>query len=139
MPARIAEKTLVFLLRFLGVNALLAFAFVPMPFSLFQKFHEKLGLGAMPDVPIVGYLTRSLCLFYTIFGVILITVSFDLKRYRRLLWMIGILLLLIGFTLLGIDWHQELPLSWTLSEGPFTIVIGAIFLYIMRIWECGKS
>ena len=132
MSARTAGKILVILLRFLGTNAILAFVFVLMPFSRIQQLHEKTGLGELPDIPIVGYLSRSLCLFYTVFGIILWTVSFDLDNCRRLLWRIGVILPAIGCTLLAIDFYQGLPLVWTLSEGPFTIITGGLFLWLLR-------
>ena len=133
---QIARKVIVFLLRFLGINALLAFVFILMPFSWFQAIHEWMGLGEMPKAPIVGYLTRSLCMFYALFGAILIMVSLDIDHYHGLLRFFGILFPLIGLTILGIDHHEKLPLSWVISEGPFTIIFGAIFLWLLR---CHKS
>lgn len=136
MSSRTARKIIVFLLRFLGINALLAFVFILMPFSWFQGIHEWMGLGNMPSSPIVGYLTRSLCMFYALFGSILIMLSLDIDLYHRLLRFFGILFLLIGITILGIDLHEKLPMSWVISEGPFTIVFGAFFLWLLR---CLKS
>lgn len=136
MSPSTARKGIVFLLRFLGINALLAFVFILMPFSWFQGIHEWMELGEMPQAPIVGYLTRSLCMFYALFGGILIMLSLDVDHNRRLLQFLGFLFPLIGIILLGIDLHEKLPLSWVISEGPFTIVFGTVFLWLLR---CQKS
>ncbi len=133
MSPRIARKTVIFILRFLGINALLAFVFLVMPFAWIKEIHAWLGLGEMPDASIVRYLTRSICLSYMVFGTILIMVSLDIDRYRKLVWMIGWLFPLIGITLLCIGIHEKLPLSWILSEGPFMIVFGLSFLWLLKI------
>ena len=135
MSSHTAGKTVVFLLRFLGINGLLALIFLVMPFSWIEQIHNWSGLGDMPDAPIVRYLTRSICLFYALFGSILIMISLDLVRYRRLVWFTGMLFPLIGIILLGVDIIEKLPLSWILSEGPFMIVFGLLFLWLLRIMD----
>ncbi len=138
MTPCIAKKIVIFILRLIGINALLALVFLVMPFSWIKEIHQWLGLGEMPDAPIVRYLTRSICLSYAVFGTVLIAVSFDIDRYYRLLWVIGFLFPVIGITLLGIDIVEKLPLSWILSEGPFMIVFGSVFLLLLRMTDKEK-
>lgn len=57
-------------------------------------------------------------------------VSFDIRRYRSFLKLWSILVIVMGFVLLGIDLHAGLPLSWTLFEGPPTTLVGFIFLWL---------
>ena len=133
MSPRTARKVAIFILRFLGINALLALVFLFMPISWIEGIHDRLGLGEMPHSPIVGYLSRSLCLFYGLLGAFLIGISLDLDRYRPLVRMFGWLCPLIGIFLLGIDLHEKMPGWWIASEGPFTIVFGVFFLWLLRI------
>ena len=42
--------------------------------------HADLGLGRLPDAPIVGYLARSTSAFYAIEGGLFWVVSIDLVR-----------------------------------------------------------
>ncbi len=53
------EQMLVWLLRFGGAVMLLALGAVVMPYEWMNGVHRNVGLGDLPHVPIVGYLTRS--------------------------------------------------------------------------------
>jgi hypothetical protein len=62
------ERILVWLLRVTGVIMLTALGAVVMPFGWMNSIHQQLGLGALPNVPIVGYLTRSISALYALHG-----------------------------------------------------------------------
>src|SRR5262249_10596516 len=79
-----ADKVLVVLLRCLGVGSLFALVAVVMPFSWMVATHRWLGLGGVPDGPVVEDLARSLSAFYALFGALFLLVAADLERYRPL-------------------------------------------------------
>jgi hypothetical protein len=119
------ETFLRFFLRLEGTISLLALFAVAMPYSSMDATHQWLGLGRLPDQPIVGYLARSLSAFYAMFGAVMWYLSFDVQRHRSTLCFLGVVIMVFGAMLLGIDWVETLPLVWRLWEGPMVIAIGA--------------
>jgi len=117
-------------LRIIGTAALFAVIAVVMPYSWMNAIHGWLGLGRLPSEPIVGYLARSTSAFYAIFGGLLWILSFDLHRYRTVLCYVGAVTIVFGAALLVVDLLEGMPLYWTLSEGPPTVVIGVLILVL---------
>ena len=127
-----ADKALVFLLRSLGVGSLFALVAVVMPFSWMVATHRWLGLGEMPDGPVVEYLARSLSAFYAIMGALCVVVAADLERYRPLVRFLGVAFALMSVVLLGVDLAAGMPWWWTASEGPGGVVFGALLFVLAR-------
>ncbi len=118
----------------MGTNSLLALIFVFAPNSWLDSIHSYLGMGQLPDKPVVGYLARSMSAFYALLGGLLWVVSFDLKRHWSVVRYLGVAITLFGIALLVIDWWEELPFLWKVWEGPFVIAFGlAIFLLSRNI------
>ena len=126
-PSTVAALKL--LLRVVGSASLLALIFVVAPESWMVEIHADLGLGRLPDAPIVGYLARSTSAFYAIEGGLFWVVSFDLVRYRPVVRYLGATTAVFGVVLLGVDWLEGLPLSWALWEGPFVFLFGLSILW----------
>jgi len=125
-------------LRVLGTSALTAGFFVCVPDAWMDAIHQRLGLGRLPDVPIVSYLARSTSSFYALLGGLLWVVSFDLRRHRSVLRYLGVAIVLFGVALLVVDWQAGLPLWWRLWEGPIDCAFGIIILRLSsRISEAG--
>lgn len=124
-PHRV-ETLLRLVLRLEGSVALLALVAVVMPYAWMDATHQWLGLGRLPDAPIVGYLARSLSAFYALFGALLWWVSFDLQRHRSTIGFLAAATIGFGAILLGIDWAEGLPLAWKLFEGPWVMLLGAV-------------
>ena len=110
---------------------LLALVFVVAPRAWMEEIHIWLGLGVFPDTPIVWYLARSTSAFYAMMGGLYWLASYDMGRQRRLLLFFGWWTVVLGVMLSGIDLWVGLPLSWTLSEGPVVILMGAAMLYLI--------
>lgn len=127
-----SEIAIVVILRVVGIGGLFAIPAIFLPYSWMNAIHQFLGLGELPHAPIVDYLARSLSAFYAVMSAIILFVSCDVRRYRGLLKLWAILVIAVGCALLGIDLHAGLPLSWTISEGPPTIVVGLIVLWLQR-------
>jgi len=127
-----AEVLLRFVLRWVGSVALIAIVAVVMPYAWMDAIHRALGMGPLPDQPVVGYLARSLSAFYAMFGGMLWRLSFDVRRYRPVLGYIGVATVVFGLTLIGIDWLEGMPGFWKMGEGPITVLLGVILLVLLR-------
>jgi hypothetical protein len=117
-------------LRIVGSVAGLAVFAVVMPYCWMDAIHQWLGMGKLPDEPIVGYLARSTSAFYALLGGLLWTVSFRLHRNRLVLRYLGAAMVLFGITLFGVDLVEGMPLFWKISEGPSNMVFGLVILWI---------
>ncbi|MBI5386002.1 MAG: hypothetical protein HZA90_15105 [Verrucomicrobia bacterium] len=129
-----SERALQWLLRIIGGSSLLAVIAVVMPYTWMNAIHQWLGLGVLPDAPIVGYLARSTSAFYALLGGLLWVVSFDLRRHRLVLRYLGAACFLFGAALFAIDLAEGLPKFWTFWEGPFSAAFGlAVFWLSGRV------
>ena len=126
------ERLLKLILRIIGSAALLAFVAVVMPYSWMNAIHKWLGMGELPSEPIVGYLARSTSAFYALLGGLMWVVSFDLKRYRRILIYLGTAIIFFGAALFAVDLLEGMPLWWSLGEGPFNVVFGIVIFVLAR-------
>jgi hypothetical protein len=125
-----AEKALVVLLRVAAVLVMTAVVAVVMPFEWMAAIHRALELGELPEGPIVGYLTRSASALYALHGVLVLYVSFDVRRYLPLVKCLAVLSLVFGAVMLPLDYLVGLPIQWVLCEGPFIIALGAVLLWL---------
>jgi hypothetical protein len=66
------ERILVWLLRISGVVMLAALGAVVMAYDWMNVIHQQQGLGELPHVPIVGYLTRSISALCALHGALLV-------------------------------------------------------------------
>lgn len=120
-------------MRLFGGLSLLALLFVFVPYSWMNRIHAQLlGMGPLPDEPIVGYLARSTSAFYAMFGGLFILMSFDLRRYRVAIGYLLIVSVLFGVILFGIDLAEGLPSYWVVGEGPGIVLISVIMLLLWR-------
>src|SRR5437870_580230 len=114
-----SDKLLVILLRdVLGGPGLFVLVAVCMPVSWMAAAHRWLGLGEMPNAPVVEYLDRSVSVFYALFGALFLLAASDLERYRPLVRFLGVAFALLGLVLLGVDVAAGLPWWWIALEGP---------------------
>ncbi len=126
-----AEQLLFWLLRVSASILFLAFPCMLLPESWMDATHRWLGLGSLPEAPIMGYLTRSLAGFYGFFGVLTWMLTSDLVRYRPLIVAWGWFHILFGGMLLAIDIHAGLPSYWIAIEGPGLIGAGLLTLFLV--------
>lgn len=131
------QTTLVVVLRILGVVDLLALLAVFLPLAWMARAHQWLGLGELPREPIVGYLTRSASALYALHGAMIVFISFDIRRYARLITFLAVVALFHGAVMLGIDLWVGMPVWWTLLEGPAFAGMGALVLLIQ--WKEGRG
>ena len=127
------ERKIAWILLFVGILELLALPTVFMPSSWMAAIYGQLGLGEIPDEPIVAYLARSVSAYYAAHGAMTIFISFDIKRYLPLIRLWALVFVAIGVVFLVIDVTSGLPLWWIASEGTFEIVFGIIVLFLLRV------
>lgn len=124
------EKAVVVILRVSGVVLLTALVPAVMPFAWMQDIHRLLGMGELPDAPIVGYLTRSVSAFYALHGAMILFVSLDVRRYLPLVKCLAVLCVLFGAGMIVLDVLVGMPLFWVLGEGPFIVILGGVLLWL---------
>jgi len=126
------ERILVWLLRLSGVVMLMALGAVVMPYAWMNIIHQQQGLGELPHIPIVGYLTRSISALYALHGALLVFVASDLSRYLPIVRFLALAGAAFGAMMLVIDWAVEMPLLWIIGEGPWVILLSAVIFSLAR-------
>ncbi len=100
------------------LGALLASFF---PHAWMQTIHQLMGLGDLPDTPMVQYLARSVAALYAQLGLFYWFVSYDVPRYARLLRFSAWVKFAFGMLVLGVDVFVGMPGFWIAIEGPFIL------------------
>jgi len=131
MTTAAAERVLQIVFRFEGVFLGLAIVAVFLPFESMAEIHRLLGMGDLPDRPIVDYLARSLSLFYAAQAPLYFIAASDLRRFRPLALYLCWFHLALGVLVLIVDLREGLPPMWTWSEGPPTIAVGLVTLWLL--------
>jgi len=120
------------LLRIAGTVEILAFFAVVMPRALMEAAHLWLGLGTMPDGPIVMFMIRQASYTYGLHGISLWVLSLNVTRFRPLIVLNGIAFLLAGPVFCLIDYTAGMPLWWTLGDTVGCGVFGVLLLWLSR-------
>jgi hypothetical protein len=123
-----AERLLRLFLRSTGLVSMLALFAVFMPYTWMDATHRWLEMGPLPSQPIVGYLARSLSLFYALLGGLLWLCSYDPRRHRQVVCYLGAALSFFGIVMWGVDLVEAMPACWKHVEGPFVILFGGAIL-----------
>src|SRR5690349_5595149 len=97
------ERLITWVLRGSGVVLCVAFVAVFLPTDWMADIHARIGLGEFPRTPVVDYLTRSVSGLYGFHGVLLLLIAGEPRRYLPIVRYIGIIDIIGGFMLLGID------------------------------------
>jgi hypothetical protein len=127
---RIGETILVLVLRISGIILMTALVPAVMPFAWMQEIHRWIGMGELPNEPIVGYLARSLSLMYAMHGALIFFVSLDIQRLLPVARFLAILGLAFGVAMIFLDLAVGMPAYWVLGEGPFIIPLSAVILWL---------
>lgn len=131
-PMNSYEKVLVLLLRLDGIIMLVALFPSMMPLAWMKDIHRFLGMGELPDGPIIGYLTRSLAVMYAMHGAVLFFVSLDVRRFLPVVKFVAVLTILLGLWLITLDIMVGMPVFWIAAEGP-----SLFLLYCVVFWLTG--
>ena len=123
------ERILVWLLRLGGAVMLTALGVVVMPFDWMNSIHRQAGLGDLPHVPIVGYLTRSISALYALHGALLVFLAGDVRRYLPVVRFLAVTGAVFGAMMLARDCAVGMPLPWTACEGPYVVALSTVVLW----------
>jgi hypothetical protein len=124
------ERILIWLLRVGGVVMLTALGAVVMPYEWMNVIHQQQGLGQLPHVPIVGYLTRSVSAMYALHGALLLFIATDVRRYLPVLRFLAFAGIVFGVAMLGINYFVGMPVPWMVGEGPSVVVFNGVILWL---------
>jgi len=127
-----AETRLRIFLRVLGAVAMLAVAAVFMPREWMDISHRWLGMGPLPQGPIVEYLARSTSMFYAIFGGVIWILASDVRRFGRAITVMAVGMMVGAPVMLMIDLRAGMPAWWIGMEGPVIFLFGVLTL-VLRI------
>jgi hypothetical protein len=138
-PPKWPERVLRFMLRYIGIVSLLALIAVFMPEAWMDAIHRAIGMGPLPAEPIVGYLARSLSMFYALMGGLLLLCSFDLRRHRVVLCYLAAAFIFFGIVVWIVDFREGMPSYWKHAEGPIVVLFGAVILILTARLESESS
>lgn len=127
------ERAVIVLLRAVGTLDLLALPLALMPFAWMDAIHRDLGLGTLPNQPIVGYLARCICLLYAANGALAWMLSSDVRRFAPVIGFEAVVVIILGACVLAVDWSVGMPNYWTALEGPTIAAIGAGLWILVRL------
>jgi hypothetical protein len=116
----------------LGGMMSVAFLAVVMPTSAMAAIADWLGVGPLPRSPLTEYLTRSLSAMYGVLGILYLYLARDVVRHLDLIVVLGWLSVLAGAIQTAVDFTAGMPLLWSWSEGPSTLLIGLAFIWLAR-------
>lgn len=128
---RPGERILVLLLRAIAAVGTLAVVPVFMPHAWMDACHRWLGLGTLPELPVIVYLTRSLSAMYVFHAGLLWLASCDLRRYASIIAYLGAAFVAFGAVSVWIDLRADLPWFWVLGEGPVVALLGLAMLALL--------
>lgn len=120
------------LLRLAGSFEILAFFAVIMPRSWMEVSHAWLGLGQMPDGPLIMFMIRQASYTYGMHGISLWVLASDVARFRTLVLLNGIAYLLAAPVFFLIDYTSSMPWYWTVMDSVGCGFFGAVLLLLSR-------
>ena len=126
------QRLLVWLLRLSGAVEILAFIAVVMPRSWMEVSHEWLGMGTMPDGPLVMFMIRQASYAYGMHGVSLWILASDVVRFRPLIIFNGVAFLLAAPVFFLIDYTTGVPFWWTIFDSLACGSTGIALLLLTR-------
>ncbi|HKE84184.1 MAG TPA: hypothetical protein VKB50_10530 [Vicinamibacterales bacterium] len=132
MKQQTARRLLTWLLYVLGGMMCVAFLFVVLPTSAMASIAGWLGVGPLHRSPLTEYLTRSLSTMYGVLGVLHLYLARDVVRYLDVIIVIGWLTALAGAIVTVVDFAAGMPLLWSWSEGPPTVLAGLAYVWLAR-------
>ena len=126
------EKYLKLLLQAFG--AVTAVAFVPfvMPRSWMTTVNEWLGMGVLPDKPVVEYLARTTSALYGFLGGLHLMLATDVRRFAGIITYSAVATLLISAVNTWLCLRAGMPAWWMWSDVVACWLFGLGILLLQR-------
>ena len=126
------ERLLVWLLRLAGAVEILAFIAVVMPRSWMEIAHAWIGLGEMPQGPLLMFMIRQASYTYGVHGLSLWLIATDVDRFRPFIVFNAIAFLVAAPVFFLIDFTSGMPWWWAVSDPASCAVFGAALFFLSR-------
>ena len=111
---------------------MLAFIAVVMPRSWMEISHAWLGLGEMPNGPVLMFMIRQASYTYGVHGVSLWVIAANVERFRLLVIFNSIAFLVAAPVFFWIDQSSGMPLWWAIGDAIGCGGFGAVLLLLTR-------
>ena len=128
---RIENYLKVLLQAFGAVTALALVPFV-MPRSWMAAVHEWLGMGVLPDKPVVEYLARTTSALYGFLGGLYLVLATDVRRFARIITYSAVATLLISAVNTALCLRAGMPGWWMWSDVVACWLFGVGILFLQR-------
>jgi hypothetical protein len=129
MNAMNEERLQKWILWIAAAFEILAFIAVVMPRSWMEAGHTWLGMGRMPEGPLLMFMIRQASYTYGMHGVSLAVLATDLKRFRPLLLLNGISFTAAAVVFALIDYTSDMRWFWTVGDA-----LGCGFFGVALLW-----
>ena len=126
------ERLLVWLLRLAGAVEILAFIAVVMPRSWMEISHAWIGLGEMPDGPLLMFMIRQASYTYGVHGLSLWLIATDVDRFRPFVVFNAIAFLVAAPVFFLIDFTSGMPWWCAVSDPASCGLFGVMLLFLSR-------
>lgn len=125
-----AERLLKLLLWACGLGCAVSLFPLYMPTSWMAAGHEWLGMGEFPDKPITPYLARLTSGLYALYGILVLVMATDVRRYAPLISVQAVLILGLALSGGAFGWPSGIPKWWIVGDISACIVycFGTLYL-----------
>src|SRR6185503_10791781 len=111
-----AERWLKIMLLLFGLPPALAIIAFLMPTSWMATTHEWLGMGVLPDKPIVDYLARYASWSSAFYGFLLLLLITDVRRYAPVITLQAIAIIALSGVGAIFAWRAGMPAWWIVMD-----------------------
>jgi hypothetical protein len=94
--------------------------------------HAWLGMGQMPDGPLLMFMIRQSSYTYGVHGLSLWLIASDVERFRPFVVFNGIAFLIAAPVFFLTDYNSGMPLWWAVSDPLSCGLLGAALLWLSR-------
>ena len=113
---RNAERWLKLLLFLFGFPPVLAVIPFFMPTRWMAAVHQWLGMGLLPDKPIVDYLARYASAMSALYGLLLLLLITDVRRYAPVIKLQAITIMVFSGAGALLAGRAGMPMWWVIAD-----------------------
>ncbi len=137
-PLPIALRALSGWLTLAGLVCASAMVAVVMPRAWHVWAHQGLGLGDFPAAPIVEYLARGMSAMCAFYGILLIWLARDVRRYAEVIRFQMLVLMGISLCSTLALWNSGMPPWWIYGDAGSVWTHGLVVLGLLRAGRSGE-
>ena len=130
------ENHLKVLLQVFGAVTVIALFHFVMPRSWMAVVHEWLGMGVLPEAPVVEYLARTTSALYGFLGGLYLVLATDVRRYARVIAYSAVATLFLSAVNTALCLRAGMPAWWMWSDVAACWLFGLGVLLLQ--WRAGS-